>query len=613
MQREGIDLNKYIVEKQPKTGGPSSLLFYKIEAIDFTTIKKNIHENRLTERKIREKTTANGFTGEIISKNEKIRLGFARSGNRKLSFLNQERVIPLRLQIIPHHVELQFEKSEESAIELVVQGGNKEFLNNHFLKTLRNIVKEHEGILNRLNFSQKFMRKGLSIHKEDIYYLKVPPAQFKQHLKPIFKGKEFEYQEKTGEIRGKGILYETNGLNQIQQTPELRIIQYKGMIKSPFTGNKTKYSVKANGEMQFYLSQEEVKKAETSFKASLKLMQSLKSQVERTKVKKLPRGYLPDKKFSITLLKNSLENERYEQLHDILLDLETLYLFDQIEGEDKENIFKYFTDFLKKANMEALTKHMADFLPLIDGAFLKNCRKFRNKFHDFALEKLMNICKIGFVLYPCLKPVLSKRKKELEDFSSYQEYFKGFTLQQLTKLVKDFSLEKIYKTKENMQHTLNNQLKKALDLKKRYISKESQKKALRKFAITFFDNFRGISTTKTALNNEVLLKPRNGDTIPRKSVRCRIINEEVTLKEVSSFANAMESNKEKRGFIFTLSEFSETSKEKRKELLRDQRKLIYLVGKKTIERMLKKVVFSFASLRYYERKMTTQRPFHYIS
>ncbi|NIQ04375.1 MAG: hypothetical protein GWO20_01180 [Candidatus Korarchaeota archaeon] len=604
MENPELDLNDQIVEKQPLEAGAVSLLFYRIKNIDFGELEEIIEANRLKESEIREKTTSDGFTDELVRRGRTLRVGFARGGIRKISFMIGKEVVPFRLLTIPQHINLQFEKIGGATLELILQDGRKSFLNRHFLKTLRTIAKTHGAKLNKLTISQRFIKAGLQLHKEEVYFVKFPPAQLEHVTSMLHKTQNVQVERARGEVKGSSLLRNTNLLSLLNQNPEIKVEEYRARMGSPVNGEKIKYSIKASGEMQFFLGYEEVQRIGSQFDAALKLMNTLRSKIRIKEGKEQwPESYLPDIELSLSLLRSKIEEGYLEEIDEMLLDLETLDLFRQLKKSDKREIFSLFLQVLRDHTIKALQLYGDSFLSLLSKGEVKDvCSKRKEHIQAIDSQKFGELLQRGFLLFPCLKPLLLERKEEISRVPHLKEKLKGFTLSQLEVISKEILSEAktVMEKKKTLQKTLNQSLEKAIDLRNTYISQERKLQELRAFAISFFSAFIDATVSKKEGHTTLLLQKEGSSK--EYLVRLKAYDAEILPEDVTRFGEELEKLRMRRGIFFTLSKYSKLAEEERREILRKQGILILMVDEETIEKVIRNAVFSLTSLRIFEKE-----------
>lgn len=602
-----IDLNKYIVEDRPTEAGPISLLLYRIQGIKFKEIEQSIAENQLKREEIKDKKTADGFTGKLERHKKGFRIGFARSGKRKISFLTDNGVLPLRLTTIPYNIRLQFKEIGENEFELIVQGGNKTFIERHFLKTLRKIVRNHEAKLNRLNLSQRFIREGLKLHKDTVYYLNIPPEHLKRYLSPVNNKERIEVEESKGEIKGQQLLTQTTLLRKLKRNPEVRVSGYKAREESPFNTGQIKYALYATGEMRFFLSHNEIKKAGSPFNAGIKIMQDLRSLIKGEIGKQeWPSGYLPDTDLTFSLLETKIEERNFEKIGELLLDLKTLDLFHQLRGR-RETIFHLFLNFIQKGSIRTVRTYGGLFLSLLTEEIVMEYKTAEDRISQIHLDKILELCEGGSLLFPRMKSIIVKNKEKILHHPSSSNKMKGFTITQLKQLSeKNLNIEKIINEKQRIQESLEQKWENVLALRNKYISKQRRSKVLTDFAFDFFSQFVDVRNVSKKNGTRLLLQGQN--SFHTHLVECKTVGEEITGETITNLAKEIKEKNEKfvKGILFTLSEIPKTVENTRRELLRRDRVLIYIIGKDVIETQLDKGMFSLVSLQVFEKKEKTQ-------
>lgn len=615
MEHNNINLNEKIVEKEPVQTGSVSLLFYKIRNITLRELKLSIQDNRLKEGNIDETSTADGFTGKISRKDEAIRVGFARSGVRKISFLTDKGVTPFRLRIIPHHIMVQFEKAGEKDIDLIVQGGSKSFIEGHFLQTLRKIARQRNYELSRLNLSQEFIKRALSLHKGEVYYLKLPPKQLKHlertSLLPTTPEKELEIAD--GRVKGANLL--TDELLKQLQKPKMNVLEYRARMPSSLREGSLKYAVKAGGEVRFFLGRKDVEKAGSPFDAGIQLFKTLRRQVKKVEGEgKWSTGFLPDKELTISLIRSKLEEETFHKLSDLLLDLETLDLYGQLDESDRKEVFSLFNVLLQQGSTRILRKFDDGFLRLLTKRHVKrHCEMLQKTLQQISMEKFLELCRFGFLLFPCLKSRFMKKSKSLQSPLQRARALRGFTLRQLSflseKNVFPSKSEEVKREKRRKQTTLNQKLEKALDMKTAYISRERKKKEVEEFATAFFSALSDVTVSSQG-GNLMLNIEREGVPAVTYLIRLVRLGRDLSGEKLEDFAEEIEKRKGVHaGIFFSLTSISKSVEKERREILRSKGILINLIGEESIRRFLQKAIFSFSSLRLIEKKRLSQPSF----
>lgn len=610
-----INLNEKIVEKEPVQTGPISLLFYKLRNINLRELESFIRENRLKEAEVEKNSTADGFTGKITRKDETVRVGFARSGVRKVSFLTDKGVVSIRLRIIPHHIMVQFEKVGGKELELIVQGGSKSFIERHFLQTLRNVARKRNYKLSRLNLSQEFIKRALSLHKEDVYYLKLPPKQLKHidSTSTLPESLEREFETGKGTLKKENLI--TNELLKKLQEPEINVLEYRARMPSPLREGTIKYALKASGEVRFFLRRKEVERADSSFDAGIQLFTTLETQVKKVGgERKWPTGFLPDKALTFSLIRSKIEEGSFQKLAELLLDLETLDLYGKLVQSDRKEVFSLFNVLLQQGSMKMLRKFEDVFFRLLTKKSVKMyCKKLQKTLQQSSLEKTLELCRFGFLLFPCLKSSLIEKMRGLESPPKGAEKLRGFTLRQLSFLsdkgVFPSKIEELKRKKRRKQDTLNQKLEKAFDMKNAYISAERKKKGIENFATALFSALSDV-TMFSQEGNTMLNIEREGVSIDTYLVRLVPLGRDLSGEELEYFAEEIEKKDEARGGIFfSLTSISKSVETERREILRSKGTLIHLIGEESIRKLLEKAIFSFAFLRFLEKKRPSQPSF----